>query len=160
MDQITVPQFIESEDKILGPITVRQFGILFVGGILIFIAYKLFDFAVFIFVGLLILVTFGLLAFFKVNGRPVHYFLFNVGETMQRPSLRVWRRDVDRSTVSAIKAEQREYMRIFEEEKQAIADDVVTKKPRASEQRLSEIALLVDTGGAYRPEHEDKNELF
>ncbi len=79
---------------------------------------------------------------------------------MQRPSLRVWRRDVDRSTVAAFKAEQREYMKVFEEEKKAIADDVVAKKPRASEQRLSEIALLVDTGGAYRPEHEEKNELF
>ena len=160
MDQITVPQFIENEDKILGPITVRQFGILFIGGVLIFIAYKLFDFALFVFVALLILIVSGTLAFFKVNGRPVHYFLFNIGETMQRPSLRVWRRDVDRSTIAAVKAEQNEYIKLIKEEKDDYAEGTLARKPRASEQRLSEVALIVDTGGAYRPEHEDTTELF
>ncbi|MBI2484318.1 hypothetical protein HYV71_03995, partial [Candidatus Uhrbacteria bacterium] len=63
MEQITVPQFIESEDKILGPITVRQFGILFTGGVLVFVAFKMFDFFVFLFVALLIVALAGTLAF-------------------------------------------------------------------------------------------------
>ena len=49
MDQrFIVPQFIDAEDKILGPITVRQFIIMIVGGLLIFAAYKLADFGLFL----------------------------------------------------------------------------------------------------------------
>ncbi|KKS92044.1 MAG: hypothetical protein UV69_C0039G0006, partial [Parcubacteria group bacterium GW2011_GWE2_43_12] len=32
MQQFVVPQFIDVEDKIIGPITVRQFIIIMVGG--------------------------------------------------------------------------------------------------------------------------------
>ncbi len=122
MEQITVPQFIENEDKILGPLTVRQFGILFVGGLLIFIAFKLLDFTLFLFTGIIIVATAGTLAFFKVNGRPVHFFIVNIGQTMQRPSLRVWKKDIDRSTVRALRAQEAQRFKIFEaEEKGKIA---------------------------------------
>ncbi len=156
MEQITVPQFIENEDKILGPLTVRQFGILFAGGVLIFIAFKLLDFTLFLFAAIIISASAGTLAFYKVNGRPVHFFIVNVGQTMQRPSLRVWKRDVDKNTIYALRREAEEGLKAIELEKTA----KTTPKPRASEQRLSEIALLVDTGGAYRPEQDNKTELF
>ena len=52
MEQITVPQFLDVEDRIIGPITVRQFVILLVGSGLIFAAYKLSDFALFLFFSL------------------------------------------------------------------------------------------------------------
>ena len=78
MQQFVVPQFIDVEDKVIGPITVRQFIILLAGGGLIVIAYKLSDFALF----LLQFVIFSFLtvavAFIKINGRPIHYFLLNV----------------------------------------------------------------------------------
>jgi hypothetical protein len=47
-----VPQFIDAEDKILGPLTTRQFvTMLSVVGI-IFVTYKLADFLLFCFLGL------------------------------------------------------------------------------------------------------------
>ncbi|MBI4272456.1 PrgI family protein [Candidatus Uhrbacteria bacterium] len=160
MEQITVPQFIENEDKILGPLTVRQFGILFVGGVLIFIVFKLLDFTLFVFAAIIIVATAGTLAFYKVNGRPVHFFIVNIGQTMQRPSLRVWKRNVDRASVRAIRAQEAERLKFFQAgEKEKIAGNV-PKKHYVSEQRLSEIALLVDTGGAYHPDSDDKTELF
>ena len=48
MEQFTVPQFIDVEDKVIGPITVRQFIILLFGGGFIFIAYRLSDFVLFL----------------------------------------------------------------------------------------------------------------
>ncbi len=50
MAQYVVPQFITVEDKILGPITVRQFLILLVDTGLMFIFYKIFDFSLFLYI--------------------------------------------------------------------------------------------------------------
>ena len=44
-DKFVVPQFIENEARVFGPITVRQFLIILFAGFLIFVAYKLSDFA-------------------------------------------------------------------------------------------------------------------
>lgn len=161
MEQITVPQFIESEDKILGPITVRQFCILFVGGLLIALSFKIFDFFVFIFVALLILVLSATLAFLKINGRPVHFFIFNVIQTMRNPSVRVWKKDVRRSEIIAVHAIQREREKTVTAAKAAKSKYEASRKEQVSEQRLSELALQVDTGGAYRPQdQEEGTELF
>src|SRR3989339_346522 len=92
MDQFLVPQFIDVEDKIFGPITTRQFIILLVAGLIIFIAYKLADFTLFIFL-LAVLGGFSLvLAFVKINGQVFHYFILNIFQTMRRPSRRIWQK--------------------------------------------------------------------
>ena len=75
MDQFVVPQFIDVEDKIFGPVTSRQFVILLIAGLILFVAFKLADFALFIFM----LATIGgfalILAFVKINGQSFHYFI-------------------------------------------------------------------------------------
>ena len=43
MQQFTVPQFIDFEDKIIGPITTRQFLILMGGFVAIALCYAIFD---------------------------------------------------------------------------------------------------------------------
>lgn len=48
MQQFTVPQFIDVESKIIGPLTTRQFIILLVAAIISGIAYKIFDFSLFV----------------------------------------------------------------------------------------------------------------
>ena len=92
MQQFVVPQFIDVEDKVIGPITVRQFIILLAGGGLCFIAYTLSDFALFIFWFVVIAILTFFVAFVKVNGRPIHYFLLNIIQTSRRPRLRVWQK--------------------------------------------------------------------
>ncbi|MEN9649165.1 MAG: hypothetical protein RL094_132 [Candidatus Parcubacteria bacterium] len=65
-----VPQFIEVEDKIFGPLTFRQFVYLAGGAAICFMAYKLLPLIVSVF----IIVPMGglsiALAFYKVNNRP------------------------------------------------------------------------------------------
>ena len=43
MNQFVAPQFIDVEDRIIGPITTRQFVMMIGGGIVIFIASRFLD---------------------------------------------------------------------------------------------------------------------
>lgn len=73
--QFRVPQFIDVEDKLFGPLTFKQFVYLAGGAGLIYIVYKVFPFwaAILLIVPLGILT--GLLAFYKVNGKPFVFYL-------------------------------------------------------------------------------------
>lgn len=136
-----VPQFISDEDKILGPITVRQFLILIVTALLSFIIWKLADLAL---AGILIFMVAGLgivLAFVKINGQHFHIFLLNFVRNQFRPALRIWRKDYAKEDLQA-------YMKAAQP--LVVQKEVVRKEmPRG---RLSELSLMVNTGGAYNPE--------
>ena len=65
-----VPQFIEVEDKIIGPLTLRQF-IYLAGGIGLAVAtFFYLPFFVWIFIGVPVLALAFALAFYQVNGKP------------------------------------------------------------------------------------------
>ncbi|MBN1779136.1 MAG: PrgI family protein [Candidatus Buchananbacteria bacterium] len=141
MQQFVVPQFIGVEDKVIGPVTVRQFVILLVGGGLLFIAYRLSDLTLFLIELVLIgSVTIGI-AFIKVNGKPVHYLLLNLFETFRKPRIRVWQRKVSS-----------EELKLFKENESSVEPTLVVKKNQVRASRLAELALVVDTGGVYQGE--------
>lgn len=138
MQQFTVPQFIDVEDKIFGPITVRQFVIILSGSLMIFIIYKFFSLLYLITVGGFILINMILFAFFKVAGRPFHFFVLNFVQTILNPSLRVWKN----LPGSVIKEEIMEHR-------------VETKRVRQRQyntSRLAELSLIVDTQGKFKHE--------
>ncbi len=68
--QYQVPQFIEIEDKIFGPLTFRQFVYVAGGAAICFLAYRFLP----IYLSIFIIVPMGgfslALAFYKVNNRP------------------------------------------------------------------------------------------
>jgi len=139
MQQFTVPQFIDVESKIIGPVTTRQFLIILAAAVIIGLSYKLFDFSLFLLITVVVLIITSVFAFVKVNGRPFHYFVLNITQTIRRPGTRVWNNrltifeEIDKTPV--VKAEE---------------------KPVAKEQykksRLAELALVVDTKGKYKGE--------
>lgn len=66
-----VPQFIEVEDKIFGPLTIKQFIYLVGGAGLSFIAYTVIGNLYISFIVILPIIGFTLaLAFYKVNNKP------------------------------------------------------------------------------------------
>lgn len=141
MDQFVVPQFIDVEDKIFGPVTTRQFLILLVAGIILFIGYKLSDTALFTFelatIGGLALVV----AFVKINGQTFHYFLLNIFQTMRRPSRRVWDKRYSKQELNELR----------------VIPPVEVKEAGVhlsplSHSRLRDLSLVVNTGGYYKPE--------
>lgn len=141
MQQFVVPQFIDVEAKILGPITTRQFVILLVVAIILFIFYKLMTFIYFVIFGLIVFSLGFVLAFVKINGQPFHYFLLNLIQTTRRPKLRIW--DKELTT-----AEIRRYLKP-EEVKVVVPRPV--KEPLTAT-RLAELSLIVNTGGVYKGE--------
>ena len=144
MQQFVVPQFIDVEDKIFGPITTRQFIILLVAGILIFLSFRFGDMAMFIFtlsvVGGLAL----LFAFVRVNGQDFHYFLLNIIQTGRKPSLRIWNKVYTKKEL--------DYLRKQVVEKTVV--ETITKAP-VKKERMRDLALMVNTGGFYKPDEFD-----
>lgn len=142
MQQFVVPQFIDVEDKILGPITTRQFLILLVAGGIIFLGYRFGDLATF---GLTFFIVGGIaaaFAFVKINGQNFHYFLLNIIQTMQRPGIRVWRK--------MYATDELNYLR------KAGIVKVVPPPPKKEVRRghIRDLALVVNTGGYYKGEEE------
>lgn len=139
--QYIVPQFIDVEDKIIGPITIRQFIIMIIGGLFLFVCYKIFVFALFIFFAIGIIGVVALFGFVKVNGRPFHVFIVGMLETLRRPSKRIWNKAL--TIVHEVSSHQDKKV------SKMVAPQVV-KKGVVSHSHLSELALMADTGGRYR----------
>ena len=76
--RFNVPQFIDIEDKIIGPLTLKQFLFVAAGGGILFILWFYLKLSAFVIVAIPIVAFFLALAFFKVNGRPFFYFLINL----------------------------------------------------------------------------------
>lgn len=139
MQQFIVPQFIDVEDKVIGPITTRQFIILLAGALIIGLGYKLFDFSLFIVFGLFMFGATGIVAFLKINGRPFHYFVLNLFQTFKKTKLRIWRH-IYVPADSVIDASVN----------RAAVRPIMEKRHTSS--RLAELSLIVDTKGAYQGE--------
>ncbi len=145
MQQFTVPQFIDVEDKVIGPITVRQFIIILFSAALIAISYKLLYFTSFIVVTVFILFVTVVIAFAKVNGVHFHLFLINFLITLFKSNVRVWNNSFGK-----------EYLRI-ETEKIVSHTKENTIEKRYNSSRLTELSLIVDTQGVFRGNDPDNN---
>ncbi len=75
MASFQVPQFIETEDKIVGPLTLRQFLYLAVAGAISGVCYLIFQPILAIGLTIALMGIAGVLAFMKVNGRTMVTFL-------------------------------------------------------------------------------------
>jgi hypothetical protein len=142
-NQFVVPQFIDVEDKIIGPVTTRQFVIMLVTILTGFIVYKLADLTLMIVINVP-LGIFGLvLAFVKVNGVPFHFFLLNVIQTFKRSPIRVWNKNLSDAEIIALAQV---------ELPPPPAPKIYKEAPPSS--RLNQLALVVNTGGVYNPDEE------
>ena len=90
-----VPQRIDMEDRVIGPLTLPQFLYLLFGGLIIYIlnswipsgsAVRLFFYVV----SLPVFVLTIALAFIKIQDRPFIYFLGSLVRYLFRPRRRVW----------------------------------------------------------------------
>jgi hypothetical protein len=70
-----VPQFIETESKIVGPFTLKQFLYLAAGAVIIFILQYVLSFTYLIIVGIPVAVLAVALAFYRVDGVPFPKYL-------------------------------------------------------------------------------------
>jgi hypothetical protein len=137
MQQYNIPQFVDSEDKIFGPVTIRQFAVLAIGVVIGgFLWYFLqSNIAIFFLaVAPVVAATFAF-AFLKVNGQNFDIFLTNIVIYIIKPTLFLWSRDIDptRSVIKmTIQKKKASYMR---------------EKNEYSQSRVEEVAWTLDTYG-------------
>jgi len=89
-----VPQFIDVEDKIFGPLTFKQFIYLAGGAGLVFILYSIFPF----FIAILFIIPVGALAialaFYKVNNKPFIFVMASALKYLAGSKLYIWKKRV------------------------------------------------------------------
>jgi len=139
--QFVVPQFIDVEDKIIGPITTRQFLIIMATTMILFVMYKILRFLYFVLTGLPIVGIAATFAFARVNGAPFHMFFLNILQTMRRPKTRVWYKEMNDAELRASLAAAP----IAPPKAEAPKEEIVSS-------RLQELTLVANTGGVYNPD--------
>ncbi|MEN9558629.1 MAG: PrgI family protein [Candidatus Parcubacteria bacterium] len=141
-DKFIVPQFIDNEDKILGPITVRQFILSLVGFFVIFIEFRLLTLPFFIPSAAVTAGVVGTFGFVKINGQPFHIFFLNFVQTLIRPDIRVW----DKNPTDA------ELRVLLHPQTAPPPPPPPAHKAHPGSTRLRDLSLTVNTGGVYVPD--------
>lgn len=106
MPQFSVPQFVEVEDKIIGPLTLRQFFTFLAGAAIVFALYRIIP-STMLFVlfalpiaGLTLMLTFG-----KFNGRSFGTLLASLGAYVSQPRAFVFHKQGGNSNYTSVKKE-------------------------------------------------------
>ena len=138
MAQYQVPQFVEVEDRIIGPLTLKQFLYLAFAGALLFVFWFLLAFYVWIIVALPITALAAAFAFLKINDRPFAYFVLAFIKYFTNPKLYIF---------SATPAVPVPALPSVETKGQSPIQQNATSAPgRLTPSKLKELALNLDTG--------------
>ena len=92
MDQFTVPQFIEHEAKIVGPLTFKQFIFIGIAGAICFILYFTVPFFIFILATIFLMLGGFAFAFLKSGGRSLPTVLKNFFTFSLSPKIYLWKK--------------------------------------------------------------------
>src|ERR1041385_3731713 len=92
--QFSVPQFTDVEDKLIGPLTLKQFLIIFATGLVVLFFYSLLKLTIFFFFFAAPFALLGLaMTFGKFNGRPVYSYATVFINLLLKPPVRLFRRE-------------------------------------------------------------------
>ena len=134
--QYQVPQFIDIEDRIIGPLTLKQFLYLALGGAILFVAWFIFKFYIWIVIAIPIAAIASAFAFIKINDRPFVYFFLSFINYHLKPKLYIF------STVPA--KLQPETLAVKESKETPMPTETITRS------KLKELALSLDTDAKRR----------
>ncbi len=130
MAQFQIPQFIEEEAKIVGPLTIKQFGYIAVAGALSFILFYVFNFILWLLTSAVLVGAALALAFVRVNGQSLPSIMLAAFSFIWKPRRYVWQRAMQQTTLDISDVEKIETIR----------------KSISIQDKLKSIALRVTTG--------------
>jgi hypothetical protein len=87
-----IPQFLEKEDKIVGPLTAKQLGWFFAAGAVLLVLWNMLDITAFIIAAVIVLGIAGAFAFYQPNGIPLISFIIYSVSFLFRPKMYIWHR--------------------------------------------------------------------
>lgn len=146
---VKIPYNVEKEDKLIGPLTLKQFLYIVAGGALSFGFFQLYRLGALNFFGFVILTFLVLgfaltLAFFSVNGMPFLTFLANLVIYIFTPKVRIWQREII-SKLPPLKVKDTNIKSAKEEAKEV-------KKTKSLRSQLEILTAILDSGGKINPE--------
>ena len=115
--QFQVPQFIETEDKIIGPLTIKQFMYIAIGFGISFASYFFLKLFLFIVIAIFVNTITLCLAFGKVNGIPLPSVAASAIGYFWKPKFYLWKKTQE----PIVKTEKKEGMKP-EEKKNSLND--------------------------------------
>jgi len=132
-----VPQFTDVEDKIIGPLTIKQFIYIVGGAGMAFIVYTYVTIYISIFLIAIIIPLSLALAFYKINNKPFIDFLESAFMFYTRKNLYIWKKE-EKKIVQTQKAED------------AVSQAQVYV-PRLSDSKLKELSWSLDINENLNP---------
>lgn len=93
--QYPVPQFIDVQDKVVGPLTIRQFLWLLGGAGISLVLWLALPTIAAVVLTIPVVGLAALFAFYKMNGIPFYLYLANLIGFALRAKLRIWKRTVE-----------------------------------------------------------------
>ncbi|KKS65827.1 MAG: hypothetical protein UV40_C0025G0003 [Parcubacteria group bacterium GW2011_GWA1_42_7] len=90
--QFNLPQFVDVEDKILGPLTLKQFFLVVGVGLLLALAWYKLKLWIFIIIGGPVIAFVLAILFLKINGRPFSSFMISWFNFWTKPKTYVWKK--------------------------------------------------------------------
>ncbi|MEP7162449.1 MAG: PrgI family protein [Candidatus Moraniibacteriota bacterium] len=87
-----VPQFVDVEDKIAGPLTWRQLLWMIGMGVTLLVLFNLLSTAVFFVVAVFVILLFSALAFYRPNKQPLILTVMHGITFLFRPKVAIWER--------------------------------------------------------------------
>lgn len=104
--QYQVPQFVDVEDKIFGPLTAKQFLMFVMNALIVAGFYVAFPLPVTVALSIPVTIFVLLLAFYKVNGRSFVWFLYAVFHFLFTGKLFIWERrgETPKILISSVQA--------------------------------------------------------
>lgn len=89
--QFQVPQFIETEDKIVGPLTLRQFIYVGVGAGITALLYFMLQLWIWVILAFIVMGIAIAISFIKVEGRPFANVILSAFHYYWRPQTYIWK---------------------------------------------------------------------
>ena len=130
MKQFQVPQFITVEDKVVGPLTIKQFLYVAGGAIIIAVAYKFLQSFLFLPIAVAVGALAAALAFVKINETPFPVIAKNAFLYFTRPHLYIWKQEKTKQTTGPAEVKK--------------SESGIKTIPKMSESKLSDLAWSLD----------------
>lgn len=124
-----IPQFIDMEDKIVGPLTLKQFGFIATTFLLILGLFYILEIWLWLFFATIFISLSLSLAFLKVNGRPLFSYFLSMFSFYWNPRRYFWQHQVIQATVGTLPGTIKKIKDLPQLKMPQIPTVTVTKKP-------------------------------
>lgn len=137
-----IPQFLDTEDKLVGPFTAKQLGWTIAAAATLFLMYVLFSKTVMIILAIPVLAIFGGLAFYKPEGRPMTTYISSLFFFFLHPKMYAWKRQPDEKVAVKKSAPKK--------------TETIQEKKQLTEDKIREISQLLNRGSNSHTDNQTK----